>query len=300
MLRWKCLRPSIVSFSHSYMPFPRPDIIAIAPRRIAMIALYVLILSVSIASVFHYHNAIGGILWKYLKLETIPLTLSAEDATMLFEMGDHHFGGAGRYDIETAQKYYIRALQQRYAFPEAHYQLGRTYFIQSRFREAIFEIKEAIRYAPDLKQGYYMYGLINGYQENYPEAEWGFKEFIKRDDFNWAGYNDLAWVYFRQGDYEKTRDTAAAGLRHAEVNPWLHTIYGTALLNLGDKTGAKTAFESAWREVSDMTPESWGASYPGNDPGIYARGLEEMRSVIRHNLSLVDTDENNDPQEKSD
>lgn len=240
------------------------------------------------ASIF-WREDTARILWVVLRLETIPLTLNPNNPDLVFSMGDSHFGGNGTYDVEKAQMYFIRAISLRQDFAEAHYQLGRVRFIKGEFLSALAEMREVIRIEPEYKRAYYMYGLISGYRGDLDEAAWGFEEFIKRDDFNWAGYNDLAWVYFKKGDYQKTRDIAARGIERAYRNPWLYLTYGTALLNLGEKTPALEALHIALEESEKMTPENWGHAYPGNDPKIYAQGLEEMRQTIRRNIELTES-----------
>jgi tetratricopeptide (TPR) repeat protein len=216
------------------------------------------------------------------------LIINPNDPELLLAIGSWHFGGGGTYDIETAKEYFLRASQLQYENYQIHYQLGRIYFIQGKFRLALHNIKEVMRINPDFKKGYYMYGLINGYSGNIEQAIWGFEEFIRRDDFNWAGYNDLAWIYFQKGDYKKTSEIAQKGLEKAEVNPWLHNIYGTALLNLGSTEKARNEFQMALRYSERMTPAEWGGAYPGNNPKEYERGLTEMRTAIKHNFSLTE------------
>lgn len=233
-----------------------------------------------------YKEFLGLSLWRTYKVETLPSILNPSDAQMYYEMGNFHFGGE-KYDVKLAQGYFERSIGIDKDFIEAHYQLGRIYFIQGKFRPALEEIKKTIALAPDFKKAYYMYGLISAFEGNYDEGIYGFTEFIKRDDFNWAGYNDLAWVYFRRGEYIKTKEVAEKGLKRAYRNPWLSNIYGTALLNLGEKEKAREAFQIALEESMKMTPEQWGMAYPGNNPRIYSLGLEEMRSAIKHNLELL-------------
>lgn len=256
-------------------------------RRLLALLLVIVLLIGILYTIYIKRKTLSLFLWNAFRIEQLPLVLDRQNPELLFMIGNTHFGGMNTYDVDKAQKYYIDAIYLQYDFLEAHYQLGRTYFIQGRFARALFETREALRLDPEFKKAYYMYGLISGYQGNYDEAIYGFSEFIKRDDFNWAGYNDLAWIYFQQGDYEKTRDTAREGLKRAETNPWLHNMHGTALMNLGEKEEAKQAFEIALNEANKMTPEHWGGSYPGNDPRTYTSGLEQMRSAIKHNLDLV-------------
>lgn len=152
------------------------------------------------------------------------------------------------------------------------------------------EINTVIRLDPDFKKSYYMYGLINGYIGDFDAATWGFSEFIQRDSFNWAGYNDLAWISFKQGDYTKTKEIATQGLQQAPGNPWLQNTLGTALLNLGEKEAAQRSLSAALISCNQMHPNDWGGAYPGNDPRLYDRGLREMCTTIRKNIAILDTD----------
>ncbi|MDP2655313.1 MAG: tetratricopeptide repeat protein, partial [bacterium] len=115
-----------------------------------------------------------------------------------------------------------------------------------------------------------------------------FKEFLKWKPDSWAGHNDLAWIYFQEGKYKEARDTALSGLAIAPNNPWLLNSLGVALLNIGDKTGAKDAFTKALEILKTMNEESWGSAYPGNDPMIYGEGFTQMRESIEANLKLLD------------
>lgn len=231
-------------------------------------------------------------LWNRFGQEKIALAINPNDPDLFFAIGEGYFGHGKKYDIKKAETAYARSIELRPNFLEAHYQLGRVHFINGRFVSALAEIDTVLRLDPEFRKAYYMHGLINGYKGDLDSAIRGFSEFIKRDGFNWAGYNDLAWIYFKKGDYQKMKEVSLEGLRHAERNPWLSNIYGTALMNLGEKTAAKEAFEIALEESAKMVPEDWGQAYPGNNPDIYSLGLEETRRVIGHNLSLVDSSSN--------
>lgn len=108
----------------------------------------------------------------------------------------------------------------------------------------------------------------------------------------WAGYNDLAWLYFQLGDYEKTLSVSESGLQNSSDNAWLLNMHGLALHNLGRSEEAKEYFDRAKKRVDTLTPEDWGRAYPGNDPAIYAEGLARMREAIEHNLSLAPPTDN--------
>ncbi len=265
-------------------------------QKINPIATIIIIISTVIiicALIWHFRISESYFLWSHFSLEKIATTLNSDDSSLFLEIGNDYFGHGKTYDVKKAEVAYIRAIEIRPDFLEAHYQLGRIHFINGKFTSALTEIAIVLRIDPNFKKAYYMHGLINGYKGDLDAAIWGFSEFIKRDDFNWAGYNDLAWIYFKKGDYQKMKEAAEKGLTHAERNPWLNNIYGTALMNLGEKEAAKTAFRIALEESEKMTPVDWGKSYPGNNPQIYSRGLEETRSVIKYNLSLLESPSEN-------
>ena len=235
-----------------------------------------------------FHKPLSNFVWQRFHNTRLATVLNPYDADLTFAIGEYYFNH-GSYDIIQAKQYYERSIALRPDFLEAHYQLGRIHFINGKFQSALNEIHIVLTLNPEFKQAYYMYGLINGYAGDLDQAIYGFSEFIKRDDFNWAGYNDLAWIYFQKGDYAKTKEVAGKGLGKAAGNPWLSNIYGVALLNLGEKEAARVALSTALESISRMTPDDWGRSYPGNNPNIYSQGLEETRKTIEHNLALLDT-----------
>jgi len=241
-----------------------------------------------VASIFIcFHTQRLYAFWLNHNLEKVIVFINPNDSELFLEIGNGYFGHGKIYSIRKAEVAFKRAIKLRPDLLEAHYQLGRIHFINGKFESALFEINKVLQLDSEYKRAYYMYGLINGYKEDLDQAIWGFEEFIKRDDSNWAGYNDLAWIYFKKGDYQKVKEVAGKGLEKSPYNSWLNNIYGTALMNLGEKEVAQKSFERAFEEAEKLTPEMWGLSYPGNNPKIYATGLEETKSVIRHNLELV-------------
>jgi len=228
--------------------------------------------------------------WPNYGLGKVATFVNPSDPDLFFAIGESHFGHGKTYDIKKAETAYINAIELRPDFLEAHYQLGRIHFINGKFSSALAEMDTVLHLDPEFKHAYYLRGLVYGYQGNLDNAIIGFEEFIKRDDVNWAGYNDLAWVYFKKGDYVKVKEVAGKGLERGAGSPWLNNMYGTALMNLGERKEAKKYFEVALQIAEAMKPADWGGSYPGNNPVIYQQGLEETKNVIRHNLALVASD----------
>lgn len=245
-----------------------------------------LIASLSVACFLPYRTAINQTLWDITRADTLLIYFNPRDASIRFTLAQYYFNH-GAYDIAKAKRYYQDTLEFDPDHLLAHYQLGRIYFIQGEHRQALNEINIVLNLDPEFEKGYYMYGLINGYSGNMRQAIYGFEEFIKRDDFNWAGYNDLAWVHFQLGDFEKTLEVAEKGLGKAYNNPWLLNMQGLALINLGQTEKAHQSFSKALERINTMTPQDWGIAYPGNDPRIYAEGLKRMQEAIEHNFELT-------------
>jgi len=208
--------------------------------------------------------------------------------TTQFRLGNLFFGELpSLYNVRLAQYFFTSA-----AYPlvgetpvYSHYQLSRTYFIQGELEISLSEARKELAQYPDNKRTNYILGLTYGYLNREEEAIEAFSEFIKAYPESWAARNDMAWLQFRIGDVEG----ALATLEPVSTvqNPWVQNTYGTLLLNNGKKVEAKAAFLLAEELVSNMTEETWGKAYPGNDPRVYSMGLEAMKVSITKNLELV-------------
>jgi hypothetical protein len=209
------------------------------------------------------------------------------DARFYFALGNNYFGDGQIYNIQKAEKYYLRALSLDEKLPLANYQLARLYFVSNKQDKALTYIDRELLYYPEYKRSYYIRGLINGYADNLPAAVEDFKMFLAWKPDSWAGHNDLAWIYFRQGDFANAYETSVEGLRYSPGNPWLLNSVGVALKNLGDKEEAKRAFTLSLQKIEKLTPEVWGRAYPGNDPHFYDMGLSNMRETVETNLQLL-------------
>lgn len=254
--------------------------------RFQKLGIVVLIVSITFITLLPYQKITAQYIWETTHNDRLALLINPLDTDFRLSIADYYFSGQD-YNLEKAKKLYHEVIRQNPRLHFPHYQLGRIYFIQGNFALAIQSTRTAIELSPDFKQAYYMYGLISGFSGNTSEALYGFKEFIKRDDFNWAGYNDLAWVYFQAGDFQNALTTSEAGLSRAAGNPWLLNMRGLALINLGQYVQARTSLLEAQQKSSQLTPEDWGKAYPGNNPLIYAAGLRKMQEAIDYNLSLT-------------
>lgn len=245
---------------------------------------FILVFCAVLSFVFRENTA--SFVWNNFHNESIAVAFNQKDANLFFDIGNYYFGG-GDYDLNKSEKYYKKALELNDSLKSLHYQMARLYFIKNNLSLARDEINKEIELYPDFKRSYYVRGLINGYDNKLEDAEEDFLEFLKWNKESWAGYNDLAWVYFRTGDYEKVLTTADVGLKYYPESVWLLNSKGVALLNLGQKKEAKEVLIKALNIAENMSVDEWGVAYPGNNPEIYSEGLLAMKESIKRNINLT-------------
>ena len=209
------------------------------------------------------------------------------DPAFYFTLGNYYFGEGPTYDLEKARKYFQKTLELNEQFERGNYQMSRVFFIEGNQSTALSYIDKELVYYPDFGRSYYIRGLVNGYSGNLGAAVTDFKNFLVWKPNSWAGHNDLAWIYFQQGDFQNAYETSVAGLEFSPGNPWLLNSVGVSLKNMGDLDGAEKAFEAAKYQVGHLTEVEWGKAYPGNDPDFYQKGFSNMKQTIDNNISLI-------------
>ncbi len=223
------------------------------------------------------------------------ITLFIYRQNVLFWAGNKFFGGkvfkTTLYDIDTAQVFFELADDSKDKnIMWLDYQLSRIHFIRGDLTTAIsYADKELVNHPNNCRTNY-IRGLAYAYQDSdasLDKAIENFERFNTCFPGTWAGHNDLAWFWFRKGNMEKVIGVVEEVSDKYPSNPWIQNTYGTALMNVGRLTEAKKAFEAAKSAADNMTEETWGAAYPGNNPKIYKKGLEEMRKSINNNLDTI-------------
>jgi tetratricopeptide (TPR) repeat protein len=227
--------------------------------------------------------------WQLFHSPELSLAISS-NALLALEIGNYYFNvdGEGEYNLRKAKHNFEHALLLDPLVPDAWHQLARISFLGGHFDDALREINTQIElHGESFMASYYIRGLIHGYRNEFSEAERDFRAFLEWDKENWAAYTDLAWVYFRAGEYQRALETTEKGLLFAPSNVWLLNMKGVTLLNLGRTLEAHSFFENALSEAEKLTEFDWERAYPGNDPRTRKRGLTEMRAAIQRNLILA-------------
>lgn len=224
-------------------------------------------------------------------LPEVVTYFNPDHAELLVSIGYYKFNtfGRGSYDLDEAERYLYRALEIDPMVPTAWHQLARIDFLRGNLGAALIKENRQLELHGDaFMPAYYIRGLVYAFGGQLEKAEADFLRYLEHEPRSWAANNDLAFIYFKQGNYEATLRYAEAGLSHVAGNPWLLMMKGVALINLGREGEAREPLELALAEAQSLTREDWITAYPGNDPAIAEQGLAEMIGVIEANLALVD------------
>ena len=185
---------------------------------------------------------------------------------------------------------------------QTYFLLGRLYFVTNNLPDSIQNYSKSIAINPDFKENYYGRGLAFGFASPvfYSDAEDNFKKYIEIDNQNfietgkhaygaWAGYNDLAWIYFMEGNFDDSINTAEAGLKIGYNSPWLLNMLGTSLLAQQKCGEAKKYLDQAKKEMEKISVGQFGEAYSGDSPDFWIQGKEQMQKTINENLQLCNS-----------
>lgn len=214
------------------------------------------------------------------------LILRPNDPELLEAIG-HYYLNSGGYDIGRAEEAYTRASKLSSTTIWAEYQLGRIAFVRGDFETAHRYFETALEKNPHNKRIIYARGVMYGFENKLPEAESDFLEFIAWAPTEWGAYNDLAWVYAKQGKFEDSLRIAERGIAsttQGQTNPWLWNAKGVAQFNLNDFSGAVESFSIAQAQAHNLTKAEWIRAYSANDPTQAENALEQFKESIQANI----------------
>jgi tetratricopeptide (TPR) repeat protein len=174
--------------------------------------------------------------------------------------------------------------------------LGRIYFVLGDIPKAIQNFDKAISLNLNSKEYYYGRGLAFGFAPDFfqKDAIKDFEKYIELDNLEyaqtgyhaygaWAGYNDLAWIFFKQGSFQKSLETTKLGLEISNLNPWLLNLAGANLVELDDCKAALTYFNQAETNIKEVSTEEFGEAYSGDDSSSWENGKNGLQTTIQEN-----------------
>jgi tetratricopeptide (TPR) repeat protein len=208
----------------------------------------------------------------------------------------------GEYLFLVAHQHTLATFTLKLDDSESYYKyflLGRIYFVEGDSKNSIINYNKAILQNPKIKESYYGRGLAYGFSHQlyWDEAERDFKKYIEleQEEFDasgvraygaWAGYNDLAWMFFLQGNFQQAEETARAGLNISTNNPWLSNMLGSILVEQGKCAEGRKYLEQARLEAEELSVEEFGEAYSGDKKSFYEKGLNDMKKTIVYNQRL--------------
>ena len=242
-----------------------------------------------VAAFLFFHEVTARFVWQNYQWARAALWLNQSQVPLAQEIGNYYFGG-GDYNIPLARRAFTQAAALDPAAPWNNYQLARICLVGDQWLCALRHINRELEINPKNLRALYVRGLIYGYRKNYVRAAQDFSDFIAWAPTEWAGYNDLAWVEGKLGNYATMQSAAERGIATGDAgatNPWLWNSRGVAALNLKDHETARASFERARELAEGLNELDWRIAYPGNDPASAAVGLNEFRKAIEKNLAAA-------------
>ncbi len=199
-----------------------------------------------------------------------------------------------KHDNESAKSNLLKSVQLDSKNAKAWFYLGRLNFVTNDLPDSETNYLKSLELDVWNEQAFYGLGLTYGYLEDYAKAEDSFKKYIEIGEIKkkeggqvpglWAGYNDLAWVYFLQGKWSECENTARYALDNVGTNPWLLNMLGSALLEQDRKVEARKYFIEAKKYAEKISPQQFGEAYSGDNKKWYPQGLENMKKTIQENI----------------
>jgi Tfp pilus assembly protein PilF len=231
-------------------------------------------------------DAVAWRLWVNFKNPEYALAFNRKDVSLPISIGNYYFNN-GAYNLDIAEKAYLKAVAIDPKVLWGHYQLARIAFTDGDFVIALEEINKELEINPQNLRSLYVRGLIYGYLYELQKAEDDFRRFSEWVPAEWAGYNDLAWILQKERKYAEAMAVVQKGIQRATnggSNPWLWNALGVAQLNLEKFSDAEQSFTQAARFAETLTDTDWKKAYPGNNPSSADSGLAAFKSAIQLNL----------------
>lgn len=211
------------------------------------------------------------------------------DASDYLEEGQFHM--RIEYNVNAAKESYEKALSVDSKNKIALYSLARIYGLAGEYDKAFSVIDTYKQAYPEEKRIHYVAGLAYAFDGNLYQAEMEFQEFIDSGISSWPGYLDLAWVHFKQGDFDRAQARLEEAVDTFGGNVWLNTSLGAAYIAQGESELAQAVLTDASAQLSELTREEWANNYSFNNPADFEMEIGQMRDVVDLNLALAEGSE---------
>jgi lipoprotein NlpI len=237
--------------------------------------------------------------WERFAAGSLALMLDRTDADLAYSIGVYYFGNQPKigivsirpYDTALANRAFTRAIRIDPSLPLAHYMRSRLEFVYGQFDASIADLNDTLALNPDNKRPLYMRGLAYAYRGHAGDlalAEQDFRTFSAWAPTEWAGYNDLAYVIAKEGNYAAAEIILKEGIQKAKggaTNPWLWDALGVMEMSQHKYDAAIASLQNAQEFAQKLTETDWQLAYPGNDPALAKAGVQAIQDGIVRNLA---------------
>ncbi len=165
----------------------------------------------------------------------------------------------------------------------AHYNIGRTYYNESKFQQAYIEFQKALEINPKDKEVLNGIGIILLVQfEDFDKAVEYFKRALKVDKNFSEAWNNLGFAYEKTGMI----DEAIASYKKAVANPMYrnpekaYNSLGRIYYRAGQYDKAIDSLTSALRRVNDYYPSFYNLALCYNAKGYYGEAATALKRAI--------------------
>ena len=231
--------------------------------------------------------------WWWNTTNTLPevVLFITQDPYLGVQMAEYYFDSPeenGFYNLDKSRRLYQTVIAMDETFVSPWYQLARIAFLYSDYEQSLQYIDIYQFLAEDPRpHSLYLEGLVLGFAGDTKASLRTLQAYYIYDNSSWYIHNNLAWTYFKLGNFTAMDTVTDAGLEHHPHNPWLLMNKGLAQYNLGNQEQALYFLDASDRYARSLEPKDWSRTYPGNDPAIAPVGLAEFRSILEANRKLI-------------
>lgn len=161
-------------------------------------------------------------------------------------------------NVDLAKQHIHQALRINPNYAEGYNNLGRIYYKEGDFKQAIFYLQKAIRLEPKLIQAHYNLAHSFSQLNQFDRATWHYQEVLRLSEKegvlqSQAGAHLNLGLIFFGSDYEKVivHLTQALELDSSLFNESTYLYFAEAYLAIGDALSAKKIYETALKIYPD-------------------------------------------------
>ena len=180
--------------------------------------------------------------------------------------------------VNQAENKYLKAIELKPDFPEAHNNLALIYKERREISKALFEIQQALKYNPVYQDGLNNLGRIYEKMGELEKAKEAYQKVLQLNPLLPEAHNNLGIVFYRRKDFPQAEKEFRQALKLRPSYPEAAYNLGNLFLQQGNLDRAIQYFQKALRIKPDyfFARVNLGSAYAGKGDYISARREWEM------------------------